>query len=223
MAWLQIEGKASAQEPQNPRSSPDWPSIALLVVFGAAVLAMAATWFLDARFPIPNDNAIYLALLGFFFVLFIIFPLAVWKFLQGQGMTAVKSSLGLLLLGLLAALAVGSLPLLWRRLVAALPWVQEIPWSILLVLWLTASEFWRRRRRPTQDDQWYSRKALIFKGSALIILVTSGLGLAVSEFSDGKAWLGAFYLMAALLFGLFAVDVFVEIWKRRGQPRDSIA
>ena len=218
MPWVRTEGKSSAPEALDTRTSPDGLSFAVIVVSVAGVLAMVATWFLDAYFPIPNDEAIYLGLLGFLFVLFVISPFAVSKFLQGHGIAAVKSSLSLLLLGLFAALAVGSLPLLWRRLIAAIPWVQDIPWTVLLVLYFTANELWRRRSR-TQDDHRHSRKRLIFQGSLHILFATSTLALAVFKFSDNKAWLGALYLAVALLFGLLAVNVFVEIWRRRREPR----
>jgi hypothetical protein len=90
----------------------------VIAAFVAGVLAMVATWFLVADFPIPGDDAIHLGLLGFFFVVFfdllLISGFATSKFRQGQGMSAIKGSINLFLLGLFAASAVGSLPLLWR-------------------------------------------------------------------------------------------------------------
>jgi hypothetical protein len=41
----------------------------------AGVLAMVATWLLVAYYPIPDDETVYLGLLGFFFVMFLMSPL----------------------------------------------------------------------------------------------------------------------------------------------------
>jgi len=190
----------------------------VIVISVAGVLAMVTTWFLDAYFPVPDDEAVYFGLLGFLFVLFIMLPLAALKFLGGLGRASVKSSLSFLLVGLFTALVVGSLPLLWRRLVAAIPWVQDIPFTVPMMLWITANEL-LRRQSLTQERQRYSWKKLIFQGGFLIFLVTSTLAFAVFKFSGGKTWLGAFYLAVALLLGVPAINVFVEIWRRRRERR----
>lgn len=225
MPWMRIEDKSSAQEERSPHSFPGGLDFAVIVISVAGVLAMVATWFLAAYFAIPDDNTVYLGLLGFLFVLFVTFPLAVSQFLQGQGLAAFKASLSFLLLGLIAAVAVGSLPLLWRQLIAAMPWVREIPWSLFLVLWLVAHDLWGRRK-PTEGDHRHSWKGLIFLGSLLILFIPSTLFSAASRFSGGKAWLGALYLAIALLLGLLAISVVVEacrIWRRRREkPRESI-
>jgi hypothetical protein len=218
MPWIQIEGKSSAQVERSPRSSPDGLGCAVIVISVAGVLAMVTTWFLDAYFPIPDDEAVYFGLLGFLFVLFITLPFAALKFLGGRGIASVKSSLSLLLLGLFTALVVGSLPLLWRRLTAAIPWAQDIPFTVPLMLWLTANEL-LRRQSLAQERHRYSWKKLIFQGGLLIFLVTSNLAFAAFKLSDGKAWLGAFYLAVALLLGVPAINVFVEIWRRRRERR----
>jgi len=223
MPWIRIEGRTDSQEERTPLSSPDVLGFGLIGIFVAGVLAMVATWFIDTYLPIPGGDAGTLGLLGFLFVLFITIPFAVSKLAQGNG---IKSSLTIFLLGLITglitAVAVGSLLLLWRRLVAAIPWVQEIPWDILPILGFCAYDLWIRR-----DDQKYSWKWLIVEGSLLILLVKSNLLAAVSSFSGGKAWLGTIDLVIALLFGLLAITAFVGAWRiwrrRREKPHESIA
>lgn len=219
MAWNRIE--TSSNPEQRLQSTSDGLGLFLTAVSVAGVLAMVATWLLVAYYPIPDDEAIYLGSLGFFFVVFLdvflVYHLVGSEVRQGQSIAAVKTSVGLILLGLLVASLVGSLPWLLSRLIAALPWVQEIPWSVLLVLWLIAQDLWRRRKQ-TENDHRHSWQWLLFQGSLLILFVTSTLLSAFSGFSDGKAWPGALYLAIALLFGLLAVYVFIEIlwvWRRR--------
>jgi hypothetical protein len=228
MPWIRIEGITGSQEELNPRSSLDvlgFAVIVMIVISVAGVLSMVATWFIDTYLPIPGGDAGTLGLLGFLFVLFITIPFAVSKLEQGNGIEAIRSSLTIFLLGLITglitAVAVGSLLLFWRRHVAAIPWVQEIPWDILPLLLVFAYGLWIRR-----DDQKYSWKWLIVEGSFLIFLVTSNLLAAVSGFSGGKAWLGTIDLAIALLFGLLAATAFVKawrIWRRRERPGDGIA
>lgn len=205
-----------SEEERGPTGSSDGLGLFLGAVSVAGVLAMVATWLFVAYYPIPDDEAIYLGVLGFFFVVllgfFLIYHLAGPEVRKGQRIAAVKTSVSLILLGLLVAAVVGSLPWLLSRLIAAIPWVREIPWSTLLVLWLVAHDLWRRRK-PPEDDHGYSWKGLAFLGSLLILFITSTLFAAVSRFSDGKAWLGALYLAIALLFGVLVVNVFVETWR----------
>ena len=219
MAWNRIE--TSSNPEQRLQGNSDGLGLALAAVSVSGVLAMVATWLLVAYYPIPDDEAVYLGLLGFFFVVFLdvflLYYLVGSEVRRGQGIAAVKTSVRLILLGLLVASVVGSLPWLLSRLIAALPWAQEIPWSSLLVLWLVAHDLWRRRKQ-TEDDHKHSWKWLIFQGSLLILFITSTLSSAFSGFSDGKAWPGALYLAIALLFGLLAVYTFIEIlrvWRRR--------
>jgi hypothetical protein len=219
MAWNRIE--TSSNPEQRLQGTSDGLGLFLIAVSMAGVLAMVATWLLVAYYPLPDDEAIYLGLLGFFFIVFLdvflIYHLVGSEVRQGQSIAAVKMSVSLILLGLLVASLAGSLPWLLSRLIAALPWVQEIPWSILLVLWLVAHDLWRRRKQ-TANDHRHSWKWLLFQVSLLILCITSTLLSAFSRFSDGKAWPGALYLAIALLFGLLAVYVFIEIlwvWRRR--------
>ncbi|MEA2559651.1 MAG: hypothetical protein QOH06_1155 [Acidobacteriota bacterium] len=219
MAWNRIE--TSSNPEQRLQGTSDGLDLILVAVSVSGVLAMVATWLLVAYYPIPDDEAVYLGLLGFFFVVsldvFLIYHRVGSEVRQGQGIAAVKTSVSLILLGLLVASVVGSLPWLLSRLLAALPWVQEIPLSKLLILWLVAYDLWGRSKQ-TEDGHKHSWKWLIFQGSLLILFSMSTLLSAFSGFSDGKAWLGALYLAIALLFGLLAVYVFIEIlraWRRR--------
>jgi hypothetical protein len=216
MAWKRIAGGSNPEEERGLKGSFDGLGLFLVAVSVAGVLAMVATWLLVAYYPIPDDEAIYLGLLGFFFVVvldfFLIYYLVGPEVRKGQRISAVKTSVSLILLGLLVASVVGSLPWLLSRLIAAIPWVREIPWSTLLILWLVAHDVWRRRRTP-EDDRGYSWKGLIFLGSLLILVITSTLSSAVSRFSDGKAWLGALYLAIALLLGVLVANVFAETWR----------
>jgi hypothetical protein len=152
MAWMRIEeGSSSPQEGQRLRDSPDWLGFGLIAVFVAGVLAMVATWFLVARYPIPDDEAIHLGVLGFLFIilldLFLIYHLVGPKIRQGRRMLAIKWFVSLVLLGLLVASVVGSLPWLVRRLIDAVPWLPNIFWGLLL-LWSVANTIalWRKRR-----------------------------------------------------------------------------
>lgn len=219
MAWNRIE--TSSNPEQRLRSTSHELGLFLTAVSVAGVLAMAATWLLVAYSPIPDDEAIDLGLLLFFFVVFLdaflIYHLVGSEIRKGQSIAAVKTSVSLILLGLLVASLVGSLPWLLSRLIAALPWMQEIPWTVLLVLWFVAQDHWIRRKQ-TENDHRHSWKWLLFQGSLLILFITSTLSSAFSGFSDGKAWPGALYLAIALLFGLLAGYVFIEIlwvWRRR--------
>ena len=219
MAWSRIETSSIPEE--RLQGASDGLGLVLTAVSVAGVLAMVATWLLVAYYPIPDDEAVYLGLLGFCFVVFLdvflIYHLVGSEVRQGQGIAAVKTSVSLILLGLLVASVVGSLPWLLSRLIATLPWVQEIPWSSLLVLWLVAYDLWRRRKQ-TEDDHKHSWKWLIFQASLLVLFITSTLLSAFSGFSEGKALPGALYLAIALLFGLLAVYTFIEIlrvWRRR--------
>lgn len=229
MAWNRIE--TSANPEQRLQGTSDRLGLVLVAAISVAgVLAMVATWLLVAYYPIPDDETVYLGLLGFFFVVFLdvalIYHRVGSEVRQGQGIAAVKTSVGLILLGLLVASFVGSLPWLLNRLIAALPWVQEFPWSILLALWFVAHDLWRRRRQ-TEDDHKPSWIWLIFQGSFLILFIALAPLSAFSGFSDGNAWLGALYLAIGLLSGLLAVYNFIEIlkvWRRRREkkPQESI-
>lgn len=145
MVWVRTVGDSSPRQEPSLLHSTDRSPLILLAAFPAVgVLAMIATWFLVADYPIPDDDAIYLGLLGFlfivfldlFFIVFVCYLLAMGNFRQGERWWAVKWSIGLFLSGLLVASVVGSLPWLLRRLVVALPWLTDVPW------WLTAVPWW---------------------------------------------------------------------------------
>ena len=224
MAWNQTETSSNSE--QRLQGTSDGLGLFLAAVSVSGVLAMVATWLLVAYSPIPDDEAIDLGLLGFFFVVFLdaflIYYLAGSKVRQGQSIAAVKTSVSLILLGLLVASLVGSLPWLISRLIAALPWMQEIPWSILPVFWFVAQDLWSRRKQ-TENDHSHSWKWLLFQGSRLIIFITSTLLYAFSGFSDGMAWPGAFYLAIALLSGLLAGYTFIDILKILRRRREDAA
>ncbi|MGH7484149.1 MAG: hypothetical protein ACREMY_00920, partial [bacterium] len=197
----------------------------MIAVSVAGGLAMVTTWFLVAYCSIPDNDAIYLGLLGFFFValldLLLISGLFISNFRQGQGMAAIKWSVGLFLLGLLAASVVGSLPLLWQWLVAVVPGLQDVAWEIVFMLLIPANSLWIRRR-STQDNHGYPRGRLIAQGSLSTVFVVADFVLAIGRFSGGRAWLGTLNLTGALLFGILASQAFVELWKRRrAEPPES--
>lgn len=227
MAGIQIEENTSPQEEGELRHSPEWLGFGLIAIFVAGVLAMVATWFLVAYYPIPNDDAIHLGLLVPLFVVFfdflLIYRLAGSKTRQGQRMAAIKWSVSLLLLGLLAASVLGSLPLLWRRFMTAIPGLREVPWVTIFMLWVAADNLWRRRR-PSRGNRSYPRGWLIVQGSSAVVILAANLVLTVVRFSGGEAWLGALYLAVALLFGVLAAFDFIELWqRRRDKPTESIA
>src|SRR4051794_17703421 len=106
MPWvLRAAGNSS------PKYFSEWFGFSLVAVLVAGPLAMVATVFLVTSYPTPVDDEISLGLAGFLFVLlldvFLVSRLAVSKVRQGQRMAAVKGSVGLILLGLLAASVVG--------------------------------------------------------------------------------------------------------------------
>lgn len=219
MAWDRIETNSNPE--QRLQDSPAALVLLLAAVGAAGLLAMFATWLLVAGYPIPDDEAIYLGSLGFFFVVFLDAFLVSYvvgsEVRQGQRIAAVKKSVGLILLGLFVASVVGSLPWFLGQLNAALPWVREIPWGILLASWLLTQDL-RRRRKQTADDRKHSWKSLIFLGSLLILFIASTLWSAFSGFSDGKAWLGTIHLVVSVMLMLLVVNVFMEIlkiWRRR--------
>ena len=70
--------------------------------------------------------------------------------------------------------------------------------------------------RSAKNRDTYSRGELAFQGSGSTFVAAVNLFLAFRRFSDGEAWLGAGFLVVALLFALRAIKSFVEIWKGRG-------
>ncbi len=219
MAWTRIEAGSNLE--QKPQGGSDGLGLVVVAVGVAGLLAMVATWLLASYWPVPDDEAISVGLIGFFFVvfldIFLIYHWAVPAVRRGAGVEAVKMSVSLGLLGLLVASVVGALPWLLSRLLAALPWMQEIPGVSLLLFGLVAQDLWKRRKE-TGDDEVRSWVGLILKESALILLIASTLVSAFFGFSGGKAWLGALHLALALLSGYLAVVTFMEIlkgWKRR--------
>jgi hypothetical protein len=143
------------EEERRLHDSHDRPDLLLIGILVAGVLAMVATWFVVAYFPIPDDDAIHLGLLGFFFVLvidvFLVYEDLRDAKLQGQRVPAIRRSVKLLLLGLLVAAIVGSLPWLWFRLwswlTAAMPWLPDILEELLILAFLlNLIAIWRRRR-----------------------------------------------------------------------------
>lgn len=218
MPWIRTEDMPGAQVKRNPGYSFDWLAVSVTATFVAGILAMVVTWLLVAYFPFPDDNAIYISLLGFFFVMFfdllIVSGAAVSKLRQGQRLAPVKESIVWILLGLLAASVVGSLPLLWKWLTIAMPGARDLPWGTLFMLWVAANNLWMRRM-TAQDKRRVSQGWLITQGSLFSLAALGGLLLAASTFSNGRIWLGALHLVVALLFGFLAVEDFLEIRKRR--------
>ena len=152
MPWMRIEGSSSPLQERELRGSPDGLGFGLIAISVAGLLAMVATWFLVADYPVPDDDAIHLGLLGFFFVVFfdffLIYRLAGSRIQKGQWIAAAKWSIGLILLGLFVASIVGSLPWLFSRLITHYPW---IPWLLRVFFWLgiIVAEFiwvWKARR-----------------------------------------------------------------------------
>ncbi len=192
-------------------------------VFVSGFLSMVATWFLVKHYPVPDDDAIYFGLLGFLFVAVFVFCLAGGELAEPK--PAIKRIVSLILVGLLVASVVGSLPWLWSRLIAVLPWMQDIPWNLLPMFWLVYYPW--RQRKLTEDHRRPSWKSLMLQSALLLFFVSSTLFSAVSLFAEGKTWLGALYLAMALLFGFLAGAVFVEsrrIWRTRPEkPHESIA
>ena len=152
---MRMERILSPEEERELRASPEWMVVCGLIAFCVAgVLAMVATWFLVAEYPIPDDDAVYLGLLGFLFVMIfdvLIIVLLLFGFAgldrRGERTAAVKLFVKIFLLGLLAALVVGFLLWLLRRLVDVSPWVPNLLVS-LPALWVVASGLarWRKRR-----------------------------------------------------------------------------
>ncbi len=226
MPWIRVE-EGSGPDQRGVRN--DGLTFLVGAVFASGLLSMVATWFFVNHYPVPDDDAIHYGLLGFFFVAVFVLCLAGWvlaesKLRKGQRIPAIKRIVSLILVGLLVASVVGSLPWLWSRLIAVLPWMRDIPWFLLLV---SLSYYPWRLRKLTEDHRRQSRKGLMFQGALLLFFVSSTLFSAVSLFADGKAWLGALYLAMALLFGFLAGAVFVElrrIWRTRPEkPHESIA
>lgn len=125
-------------------------SFGLIVVCVAGVLAMIVTWVLVARYPIPNDDATHLGLLGFFFVMFLdaffIYRLILPEFRKGDRIEAAKWLVGMIALGLLVAAVVGSL--LWlTRWIPDEPWTNWILWLLLALVFIPdIVRLWKKRR-----------------------------------------------------------------------------
>ncbi len=193
----------------------------------AVPLSMFTTWVTISRYPVPDRDSINLGLFLFFLMVFldiylvcdlIVADLSNGKPISFLGLTSIFA------VGLLVAVGLGILPWsidwLWRRLIAAMPWVREIPWNKLLVLWFVAYVLWKKRKSAVVIPR-HSWKSLAFLGGSLILLFTSTLLDAAYRFSGGKTSLGALYLTLAIAFGLLAVDVSVEIWKIWSRSRSA--
>jgi hypothetical protein len=227
MAWIRIEGEPRSREKWYLLDPSNWIVFVGIAVLVAGMLAVVATGLLVDHLPIPDDDATALGVLGFVFValfdLLLISGVAASKLRQGQRRAALKSSVTLFLLGLLAALVVGSLPILWQRLMTAVPGLQEFPWGSLLFLYMAADYLWRRRK-AAQDSGSYSRRLVIAQGSLSTVVVASSLYLAAAKLSRGEAWFGALHIAVALLYGVIAAQIFVELWKKRpAKPPESMA
>jgi hypothetical protein len=145
------QGPSSPPEKARASVSPEplvWGVVAFLV---AITLSMVVTWNLLARFPILDDDAIALGLVGFFVVLF--FDLVAIYFLigpkvrKGERREAAGLAAGIFGLGLLVALAVGVLPWSIQWIVQRNPWVSTVfPYAIWILLIAQIVWNWKLRR-----------------------------------------------------------------------------
>jgi hypothetical protein len=133
MAWVLRDTMGT-----NTQGHTDRPLIVALAVIPILPLSMIVTWFLYDRYPLPDDSAISLGLLGFVFVvlfdLFLLFYLIGGKLREGQFAAAAKVGLLLLGLGLLIAPLVGVLPWSLCWLYDSSPWVPFLLRALFAVL-----------------------------------------------------------------------------------------
>ena len=149
--FLLCRKRSRSNPPRDTVVSPDRIVWGVAAFFLAVALSMVATWLLVTRFPVPDDDAIVLGLVGFFFVMVVdlclVFFLIRPKLGGDERMEAAKLSAGIILVGLLVASFVGVLPWSFRWLLDHNPWISSsfralFPWLVIAeIAWL-----WRLRR-----------------------------------------------------------------------------
>lgn len=157
MPWILVEG-SSGLEKRWVRND----GLAFLVgaILASGLLALVATWFLVNYSPIPDDDAINYGLIGFFvvsLVYFFVFQAIADLKRMDPRILVIKKSVRLLLLGLLVASVVGSIPWLWSRLVVAMPWLPNVFWLFVLLSYLPGLialwKRWRARQAPDSASE----------------------------------------------------------------------
>ena len=151
--WWLKPAQDEHQRPPGPgiaKADPNDPLTFILIAFSlAGFLSMMATAFLSARYPIPDDDAITIGLVGFFLVVFfdlaLIYRFVRPEFREGQRIAATKMLATFIVLGLLVAPLVGVLPWLFRWLINYSPWVSRTC-RALFVLGLLSQWVWLWRR-----------------------------------------------------------------------------
>jgi hypothetical protein len=168
MAWIRVE-----DSPDRERLPVRKDGFGFIVgaLCASGLLSLVATWFVVKYSPIPDDNDIYIGLIGFFFVVFLdlcfIFQwIADLKPRRGERVPVIMRSMRLLLLGLLLASVLGSIPWLfsrlWSHLVAAMPWLPDALWVFVLISYLpnliALWKKWRARQASKQTIEGQSHR-----------------------------------------------------------------
>jgi uncharacterized membrane protein len=148
---LLFRNRSRSSPPRGDVVSPEPLVIGVVSFLVAMTLSMVVTWILISRYPVPDDEAVSLGLLGFFFVLFLdLFFLCLRigpKIRKGEGLQAAGLSLGFLGVGLLVASVVGVLPWCLRWLVNTSPWILKLSrYAFVLFLIVQLVWFWKLRR-----------------------------------------------------------------------------
>jgi len=158
--WWRKPAQDEYQTPPGPgivkSDSSDPILFGTTVFFLALTLAMIVTWFLVARYPIPEDDAIYTGLVFFFLIVFFSLPL-IFRMVgperrTGQRMLAVKWSFKLFGLSLLAASLVGVLPWLFKWLFNYSPWVFRIVQALFVLSLVAQCVLWAWRHRRARKS-----------------------------------------------------------------------
>lgn len=168
MAWV-------LRDTMNTRAqgSDNRPLIVALAIIPILLLSMVVTGFLAGHYPLPDDNAITLGLLGAVFVVFFDLFLLVYliggKLRERQLAAAVKGGLLILGLGLLIAPVVGVLPWSLRWLVKSNPWIPFLL-AALLPVWMIMDLI--RLRKSPRGTRYFNLYCLTF----LAFLITTDYG-----------------------------------------------
>jgi len=81
---------------------------------------------------------------------------------------------------------------------------------------------WIRSAQEGNSYTWRKLVFFLFLGICSTFIATRNLFVAFVKISNGRAWDGVGDLVAGLLFVLFAVVDFVEIWKNwRERPPEK--